>query len=1035
MRTFAEAQFSPNSIDAFNHPTSPGHSHNRGLATPVALNQNTKHHRVRKTSPVGRQVMDENVPPGLRTTTVATAHTTSTTTAAQSTNVTIKREDGGPYQPLSSHTMPDNDAFALSRLHAEMEVIFEDDMDEEEEEAEVINEETVVVKFGPHHGSSNLTKFGRNALTGFNKLETFTEEAVPRTDHQEESGSDDEAMGLKVRKRRKTRTGRANTTAITTTATKSRRKATMTVAAKSMITKVFSPDSSLAHGNVHVYPLPPDQRHRHSYHNPLLLSFPGSTEVSSGQDSIAAARKHRDALLNWFDNHSAAHEMPWRKPWADPTPLLFPSKPIIPARSKPTPTSRASFKPKLKPKPKPEPKPKPKPKPKLKPEDPIPESLLIFPNLYASAIRARAEAAEAERQAEQAKAEAERRARQAKAEAEKQAQDLQTLRSNIHERFYPVYLAEIMRQVLPKGSHGESLQEITAHYAEWMQALPTLEDLAKASENDVQGLLKKDVRVRSFRTAAGAICQWYGHNNKVSVGLPTTSEELQELPGVGPHIAGVIAAVVFGRAEPMVDIGVQRVLTRQMGIRGDVYKKEGKEVVWEAARRLVVQVAWDGVEAEEEKKEKGTQAETTQAKVTQSTTAKSGNKKGKRNLKDMSEGENAVDMGRNNRGPPPLSDRPGRWGQALMDLAAAICLPAPEKPKCELCPIQATCRAYAEGLELARENGLVVEDKTTRKEKDSKQKLVDIEDAACKLCPPPSAAAAAAPPPPPPPAPAPLLPPLPAAPLAQFPPSVSAHPAHPSVASSPIIKKVNQEEINLGHPSLRLSPKIKQENENQDDILWPSDEESSDSSDDAFDPPINPLKPPPARRRSPDGDNTDPDVYYLGTIPKTPPRPSSTQSIKIEQAEQHTIPVPVSLYAQDLGFVPKTPLPSINEENTRPIQTIHNVNSQTTYITQPSHTTQPIHNPHSIQPPPTTHPNITESPTISTTFYQQDIWLRTQVEQLNLTKTPPPPAFLALLAKEFIASYCRQYPLPVSYWDNKRREREEERAWQRILNG
>lgn len=149
----------------------------------------------------------------------------------------------------------------------------------------------------------------------------------------------------------------------------------------------------------------------------------------------------------------------------------------------------------------------------------------------------------------------------------------------------------------------------------------------------------------------------------------------------------------------MVEVGVVRVLARQLGLRADMNQKENKEVIWAAARRLAVQVAWDGVEVEEEAKRK-----------------------------DMNKRGHSVD--RQNRGPPPLSDRPGRWGQALMELGATVCLPAPKNPKCELCPIQATCRAYAEGLELAREKGLVA------KEKDSKREVMGIEDAACTLCPP-----------------------------------------------------------------------------------------------------------------------------------------------------------------------------------------------------------------------------------------------------------------------------------------------------------
>ena len=43
-------------------------------------------------------------------------------------------------------------------------------------------------------------------------------------------------------------------------------------------------------------------------------------------------------------------------------------------------------------------------------------------------------------------------------------------------------------------------------------------------------------------------------------------------------------------------------------------------------------------------------------------------------------------------------ERPGDYGQALMDLGATIC--SPRSPKCELCPWQPHCAAYADGTQI-----------------------------------------------------------------------------------------------------------------------------------------------------------------------------------------------------------------------------------------------------------------------------------------------------------------------------------------------
>lgn len=53
-------------------------------------------------------------------------------------------------------------------------------------------------------------------------------------------------------------------------------------------------------------------------------------------------------------------------------------------------------------------------------------------------------------------------------------------------------------------------------------------------------------------------------------------------------------------------------------------------------------------------------------------------------------------------GIPRPSDRPGRWGQALMELGSTICTPDPD---CGACPITSTCRAYEEGKMLAAMQG------------------------------------------------------------------------------------------------------------------------------------------------------------------------------------------------------------------------------------------------------------------------------------------------------------------------------------------
>ncbi|KAF9925991.1 hypothetical protein FBU30_004314 [Linnemannia zychae] len=74
-------------------------------------------------------------------------------------------------------------------------------------------------------------------------------------------------------------------------------------------------------------------------------------------------------------------------------------------------------------------------------------------------------------------------------------------------------------------------------------------------------------------------------------------------------------------------------------------------------------------------------------------------------------------------------DRPGCFNQALMELGAIVC--TPQNPKCGECPVQSSCRAYAEVIDLKR----------SRKEAIGASKKREIEDnngqdqdEKCELC-------------------------------------------------------------------------------------------------------------------------------------------------------------------------------------------------------------------------------------------------------------------------------------------------------------
>ncbi|KAI0006416.1 DNA glycosylase [Xylariaceae sp. FL0662B] len=245
------------------------------------------------------------------------------------------------------------------------------------------------------------------------------------------------------------------------------------------------------------------------------------------------------------------------------------------------------------------------------------------------------------------------------------------LRRRLEHRAYEVWISEIMLQ-------QTRVAVVIDYWNRWMARWPTIHDLAAAEPDDVLAAwrgLGYYSRATRIHEAAKLVCR----DGEMQGLLPSDVEALAaNVPGVGRYTAGAISAIVFGRAAPMVDGNVLRVLSRQLGVLGDV--KSDKAVVdllWAAADSLVKAVARDSDDDTEETSDVLT------------------------------------------------SDRPGRWGQALMELGSTICMP---KPNCASCPITSSCRAYGEGLQVAARKGLAPKPTTNTG-------TTDIEDA-CTLCKP-----------------------------------------------------------------------------------------------------------------------------------------------------------------------------------------------------------------------------------------------------------------------------------------------------------
>ena len=142
---------------------------------------------------------------------------------------------------------------------------------------------------------------------------------------------------------------------------------------------------------------------------------------------------------------------------------------------------------------------------------------------------------------------------------------------------YRIWVSEIMLQ-------QTRVEAVKPYYERFLEAFPTVRDLAKAPEEKLLKLwegLGYYSRARNLQKAARVITEQYGGK------MPADEEKLRKLPGIGDYTAGAIASIAFGVRAPAVDGNVLRVLARVSGSRADIALQETKND-FRAALRTVV---------------------------------------------------------------------------------------------------------------------------------------------------------------------------------------------------------------------------------------------------------------------------------------------------------------------------------------------------------------------------------------------------------------------------------------------------------------
>ena len=143
---------------------------------------------------------------------------------------------------------------------------------------------------------------------------------------------------------------------------------------------------------------------------------------------------------------------------------------------------------------------------------------------------------------------------------------------------YAVWISEIMLQ-------QTRVDQVRPYYERFMNRFPTVEDLGKASREEVlkawEGM-GYYARARNLHRAARQIVE--RHAGKI----PDNPDQISVLPGIGPYTAAAVLSIAYGRDCPVVDGNVVRVLSRLFHLTDDPAAAAAKKRMAALAERLLV---------------------------------------------------------------------------------------------------------------------------------------------------------------------------------------------------------------------------------------------------------------------------------------------------------------------------------------------------------------------------------------------------------------------------------------------------------------
>lgn len=213
---------------------------------------------------------------------------------------------------------------------------------------------------------------------------------------------------------------------------------------------------------------------------------------------------------------------------------------------------------------------------------------------------------------------------------------------------YSVWVSEIMLQ-------QTQVNTVIPYYETFMQRFPTVIDLANAPQDEVLHLwtgLGYYARARNLHKAAQRVRDEFGGI------FPKNFDDVLSLSGIGRSTAAVVLSLANNQPYVILDGNVKRVLARFFAVEGWPGNKKVEDAMWIMAESL------------------------------------------KPSMHDSSDGAHSkvpeLEVSTNQsikKAPDEL--RFNDYTQAIMDLGATLCTRS--KPRCDDCPLQSNCLAFAQG--------------------------------------------------------------------------------------------------------------------------------------------------------------------------------------------------------------------------------------------------------------------------------------------------------------------------------------------------